>query len=177
MSNDEFKLIINFIGDKDNGSFKGYKIFDKIYDFNNNEIIFLNDSYKKKKYIEFQLILKNEKLNYPQSLFKFFIYKGINKVYCFIKDNMTNLLFDFCFFDKNVKFCFESLELKEINYLENDSRARIVLINPPANLFINDEVALLPLYMPSKLSEYTSFQISSLGSLLEKKKFYKRYFK
>jgi hypothetical protein len=163
MAKNEFKIIINFVGDKINGPFKGYKIFENIYNFNNNEIIFLNDSYKKKKYIEFQLILKNEKGEYPPSVFKFFIYIGINKVYCFIKDDMTNRLFDFCFLDKNVEFNYKSLELKDLNYLENDTRSRIVLINSPSIVKINDELVLVSSYLHSNLTKNTSFQISSLG--------------
>ena len=168
MSSNEFKLIINFIGDKSNGSFKGFKIFNKIYDFNNNEIIFKNNSYKKKKYIEFQLILKKERKNYHQSVFKFFIYIGTNKVYCFIMDYLSNQLFDFCLLDKNVKFSFLDMEFEDMNYLENDSRSRIVLINPPSVMTINDKSVSLPLYVPPALSEYTSFQISSLGCPYEK---------
>ena len=80
MSNNEFKLIIYFIGDTKNGFFKRYKIFENIYDFNNNEITFINDSYDKKKYIEFQLISENTQKKYPKPIFKFFIYIGINKV-------------------------------------------------------------------------------------------------
>ena len=158
MAKNEFKIIINFVGDKINGPFKGYKIFENIYNFNNNEIIFLNDSYKKKKYIEFQLILKNEKGEYPPSVFKFFIYIGINKVYCFIKDDMTNRLFDFCFLDKNVEFNYKSLELKDLNYLENDTRTRIFLINVPSTLKINSKKNLYS-YIPLNLSESNSAQI------------------
>ena len=169
MPNNEFKLLINFIGDKIKGPFRGFKIFKKIYDFNNNELTFINDSYRKKKYIEFQLVLKDEEKEYPQSVFKFFIYIGINKVYCFIKDDMSNQLFDFCLLDNNVKFNYRSMKLGDLNYLENDSRTRIVLINSPSSIKINDKLVSLPLYIPSKLSEYTSFQISSLGCPYEKK--------
>ena len=54
MAKNEFQIIINFVGDKINGPFKGYKIFENIYNFNN------------------------------------------------IKDDMTNRLFDFCFFGLSI---------------------------------------------------------------------------
>ena len=166
MSNNEFKLIIYFIGDTKNGFFKRYKIFENIYDFNNNEITFINDSYDKKKYIEFQLISENTQKKYPKPIFKFFIYIGINKVYCFIRDELSNHLFDFCFLDKKVKFEYDDVELKDLNYLENDSRIRIVLINPPSDMNINDEFVSLPSYIPNTLTKFSSFQISSFDCSL-----------
>ena len=57
------KLILNFIGDKEKSIFSGYKVLDKIYDFDTNEIIIpdkLFGLFKEKKLIEFQLILNEE---------------------------------------------------------------------------------------------------------------------
>ena len=166
----EFKLTIYFIGDKTNTPFSGYKIFEKIYDFDTNEIKFskgINDSFKDKKMIDFQLILKKEAIEELPPVFHFFLYKGINIVYCFIMDDLTNLLFDYCFLDKNATVSYKNIVLKEFNYLENDSRSRIKLINSPPKIKINNIFHSLPAYVPQKLIKFSSFQIASFDASFE----------
>ena len=160
MEDNHAKLLLYFLGK--NILFSGYKVLEKIYDFNTTEITLPDEifgTYKEKTIIDFQLILKDDTLeNNP--CFNFYVYFGINKAYCFIY-NINQMLFDICCIDKNITIYYGKNELKEFNYLENDSRARIVLINSPSILNINNININLASYITNKLvKSNNSFQIS-----------------
>ena len=85
--NDHSKLILFFIGNKKNTIFNGFKILQKTYDFETTEITISNsifNPWKEKKIIDIQLILKEDEKEDEPTSFQFYIYFGINKVYCFI---------------------------------------------------------------------------------------------
>ena len=165
MENDHSKLILFFIGNKKNTIFNGFKILQKTYDFETTEITIPNSILnlgKEKKIIDFQLTLKeNEREDDPIS-FQFYIYFGINKIYCFI-DQVSQASFDICCLNKRVGVYYGKTELTEFNYLENDSRSRIVLINAPSTIKINRTKNLYS-YIPLNLSENNSVQVSFFDS-------------
>jgi len=53
----------------------------------------------RKKIIDFQLILKEDENEDGPTCFLFYIYIGINKVYCFI-NQISQASFDICCLDK-----------------------------------------------------------------------------
>ena len=159
MKNNYAKLIIYFLGNK--GLFTGFKCLGKTYDLKTKEIEFSNDLFpygKEKKLIDFQLIQKGNIIK-KDLCFKFHIFRGINKCYCFL-DNENGITFDICSIDKNFKISYEQNELNEFNYLENDPRIRIILINSPARLDINNKKQSLFPCIPNDLFEYNSFELS-----------------
>ena len=160
MENEPSKLILFFIGNKKNTIFNGFKILQKTYDFETTEITIPNNIFsprKEKKIIDFQLILKEDENEDGPIIFQFYIYIGINKVYCFI-NQISQASFDICCLDKKVRVDYGKTELTEFNYLENDARSRIVLINVPSTLKINTTKNLYS-YIPLNLSESNSVQI------------------
>ena len=165
MENDHSKLILFFIGNKKNTIFKCFKILEKTYDFETNEITIPNsifNPWKEKKIIDFQLILKEDEKEDEPTSFQFYIYFGINKVYCFI-NQISEVTFDICCLDKKVRVYNRKTELTEFNNLENDTRSRIVLINAPSTLKINSTKRLYS-YIPLNFSESNSVLISFFDS-------------
>ena len=163
------KLILNFIGNKAKSIFSGYKFLDKIYDFETSELMIpdkLFEPLKEKKLLEFQLILKEEfkiEGEAPFPPYQFYIYYGINKAYCFI-DNIGKATFDICCLDEQIKVSDDFIILDEFNYLENDARSRIVLINTPITVSINERkniYSFIPFNMDNNIS---SVQIAFFDS-------------
>ena len=165
MEDNYSKLILYFIGNKKNTIFNGFKIFQKTYDFETTEIIIPNSIFQpwnEKKIIDFQLILKEDENEDGPTCFQIYIYIGINKVYCFI-NQISQSSFDICCLDKKVRIFYGKTELTEFNYLENDTRSRIVLINAPSTIKINSTKNLYS-YIPLNLSENNSVQIAFFDS-------------
>ena len=159
MKNNSTKLIIYFLGNK--GLFTGFKCLGNTYDLKIKEIEFSNDLFprgKGKKLIDFQLIKRGNIIK-QDLCFKFHIFKGVNKGYCFL-DNEDGITFDICSLDKNFKISYQQNELKEFNYIENDPRVRIILINSPSRLDINNKKQSLFPCVPKELFEYNSFELS-----------------
>ena len=162
MEANKSKLLFNFIGK--NNIFAEYKIFGNIHNFNKTEITIPDGFFgknKEKRILEFTLIPKNNTVN-KELIFYLYVYFGTNKLYCFL-ESKSELLYDICFLDKKIIVNYENLELKEINTLENDSRSRIVLINSPYKLKVNNlNLDLKLIYLPSELYELNnnSFQIA-----------------
>ena len=165
MEDTHSKLILFFIGNKKNTIFNGFKILQKTYDFETTEITIPNsifNPWKEKKIIDFQLILKEDENEEGPTSFQIYIYIGINKIYCFI-NQISQASFDICCLDKKVGVYYGKTELTEFNYLENDTRSRIVLINAPSTIKINSTKNLYS-YIPLNLSESNSVQISFFDS-------------
>ena len=141
---------------------------DTIYDFKKTEIAIPNSFFgpwKDKKIIDFQLILKddkNEEIINEFNLIYFHIFIGINKVYCFISQDFGKS-FDICCLNEKIRVYYRKMELKEFNYLENDTRARIVLINAPLKIEINNTTDLYS-YVPLNFSKINSIQIAFFDS-------------
>ena len=114
MEDKYFKLILSFIGVKSTSFFKGYKILNEIYTFENNviNIPFNNsESFEEKKIIDFQLLFK-ENINKKSKCFSISLYIGINKAYCFI-DQQWMSSYDICCLDKKVRITYYEMELNE----------------------------------------------------------------
>ena len=112
---------------------------------------------KERKTITFKLI-KNA---YPPKtkIFKFNIYYGINKAYCFLDIiKFTLELFEICFY-KPAKIKYNEEFLTETDSFENDSRTRIVLINSPLILTIDDALFRLEKFIPEGCNE-NSFEVA-----------------
>ena len=162
------KLILNFIGDKNNSIFKGYKVLEQFYTFDKTSIDIedkIFGPYKEKKLVDFKLIYDEKCEEFFDSLtFKLYLYFGTNKVYCFI-NNENLYLFDICCLDKNFTFKYKNIELKEINY-SDDSRIRIVLINSVGQCYINNKLTILSSLTPETDPVSNSIQISYFDSSL-----------
>ena len=167
MEVDNSKLILYFIGNKKTSIFKGYKIFKKIYDFETSEIIIPDNIFeplKEKKIIEFQLLLNEnsgEPFNYLPP-FQFYVYFGENKAYCFI-NQISQMTYDICCLDEQIKVNYGDLNLNEFNYLKNDARSRIILINAPSIVSINNSYKINS-FIPMSMSNSTSVQIAFFDS-------------
>ena len=112
---------------------------------------------KDKQIIEFILYGENNKDNY---IYKFNLYYGANKAYCFLIP-YTKYLFELYFKDsKNVQY--KDLLLKETDYFDNDSRRRMILINAPILMSIEGSYAYLHEYIPIKIrkEEENSYKVS-----------------
>ena len=128
------KLIITFIKGEQNNPFKSFNFLKKDYpiiDNKNEENIDIidDDIFEKDKesqIVEFKLLSKKDD-NY--FIYKFNLYYGVNRAYCFLI-NYTKFLFELCF-RENKNVIFRDLILKETDYFDNDSRRRMILINAP----------------------------------------------
>lgn len=162
MENKCFKLILSFIGDKSTSIFKGYKISNEIYNFEKNVINIpfnSSDAFEEKKIIDFQLLFKKN-INKQSQCYRIPLYIGINKAYCFI-DQQWWSTYDICCLDKRVRIIYDKMELNELNYLENDTRTRIILINASPFVQINGTIYLYS-YIPfnEKMQNENSFQLA-----------------
>ena len=161
-------LELLFIGDIKSSIFSGYRTLDKIFDFKTTKITIPNGffgTYKEKKMIEFQLLFKedeNKKIIIQPKSFYFYIFVGKNKAYCFIDHDSENL-FDICCLDEKVGVYYKDMELNEFNYLEDDTRSRIILINTPSKVKINNDKKIYT-FIPYDLPEDNSIQISFFDS-------------
>ena len=157
------KIKFQFIGK--NNIFAQYKIFGKEHDFNEKDIEIPEDVFAKdqgKKVVEFRLKPKSDKKD-DEFCFYLYIYFGINKVYCFI-DQKKGKLYDICFLDtkiSSIEYDEFNLDLEYINKMTDDSRSRIVFINCPLEIVINQiETGLSNYIPPSLFKSNKSFQIS-----------------
>ena len=157
------KIKFQFIGK--NNIFAQYKIFGKEHDFNEKDIEIPEDIFIKdqgKKIVEFRLKPKSDKKD-DEFCFYLYIYFGINKVYCFI-DQKKGKLYDICFLDtkiSSIEYDEFNLDLEYINKMTDDSRSRIVFINCPLEIVINQiETGLSNYIPPSLFKSNKSFQIS-----------------
>ena len=103
--------------------------------------------------MDFQLILKEKSKKKPFQLYQFYTYFGINKAYCFI-EQIGGKTFDICCLDEQIKVSDEDIILNEFNYLENDTRSRIVLINAPMTVLINKSKQIYS-FIPFSIYENT----------------------
>ena len=125
-------------------------MFRKKYEIGNKEIIIPDELFTKEKQkivVDFQLITKA-----PNSIifnFQIALNFGITKAYCFL-DEKSKELYDICYMEKNTKFYHADtkIELKEINSLEDESMFRIILINAPIEIIINDSLFQLKSFIP-----------------------------
>ena len=157
------KIRFQFIGK--NNIFTQYKIFGEEHDFNKTDIEIPEDLFTKdkgKKVVEFRLKPKSDKKD-DELCFYFYIYFGINKVYCFV-DQKNGKLYDICFLDTKIsslEYDELNLDLEYINKMTDDSRSSIVFINCCHKIVINQIETELSNYIPPSLSKSNkSFQIS-----------------
>ena len=89
---------------------------------------------KEKILIDFELTSRTQSQNIK---FKFNAYYGTNRAYCFLSSfKHTNQLYEFYFYEP-IKVMCEDIELKETDSFDDDSRTRMILINPPNNIIFN----------------------------------------
>ena len=131
------KLIITLIKKEEEEFFNSCEILNSLYNFDKitdgKLIIDIPDEKfgisKEKIIIEFKLISKSE-LN----IFNLNIYYGINKAYCFLSSHKhITQLYEFYFY-KPIKVEYKDGQLTETDSFEDDSRSRMILINPPLNI-------------------------------------------
>ena len=132
------KIIITLI--KKDMSFESCEILNTIYNLNDlpNDKLIIDvpdkkfDESKEKIIIEIKLISK-----FISKKFNFNVYYGINKAYCFLSLFGNSFqLYEFYFY-KQVKVEYEDGELTETDSFENDSRSRMILINPPNDIIFD----------------------------------------
>ena len=161
------KLVLNII--RNNIFFESCKILGTIYNFNeilNDQVIIdipdtVFDKSKEKKIIPFTLITSNEKLSKSLS-YKFNIYYGINKAYCFLALINSLQLYELCLYQP-ATIEYEEGKLPERDYFESDSRTRIILINSPNLIKINEVSFDIKEFKPKVKSIYeseNSFEVS-----------------
>ena len=160
------KLKLIFIGDIESSIFNGFMTLGNSYDFKTSEIVIPDElfkSQKEKAIIDFQLILKEkEKIKSTPELFHLSVFNGLNKAYCFIT-LISEFSFDICCLDEKIEVQYENMKLDQFNYLENDTRTRIILINTPKGIRINNFYKPSS-FQPPALSNYNSLQISFFDS-------------
>ena len=163
------KLKLIFIGEIESSMFSGFMTLDESYDFSTTEIIIPDELFKPQKekaIISFQLILKDtEKIKIKPELFHFNVFNGLNIAYCFITF-LSEILFDICCLGEKVKVFNKNMELDQFNYLENDTRSRIILINAPQGIRLN-KIYKPTLLIPLDMSDYNSIQISLFDSSIK----------
>ena len=154
------QLVLTII--RNNMFFESCKIFGVKFNFNeilNDQVIIdipdtVFDKSKEKKIIPFTLISSNEKLSKSLS-YKFNIYYGINKAYCFLALINSLQLYELCFYQP-VIIEYEEGKLPERDYFESDSRTRIILINSPNLIIINEVSFDIKEFKPKVKSIYES---------------------
>ena len=140
METKEVKLVLTIV--KKEIYFGSCEVFGSIYDLKTDENVtiaipnYLFAESKEKKTIKFKLIRDSDSTKFI--VFKFNIYYGINKAYCFLDSfGLTLKLFEICFY-KPTKIKYEENILTETDSFEKDSRTRIILINPPQYFYFDD---------------------------------------
>ena len=127
---------------KKNIYFESCELFGSIYNLKTAEKLsidipeYIFAKSKERKIIQFKLKRDTE----PSLIliFKFNVYYGINKAYCFLDlMDFTLKLYEICFY-KQVEIKYENEILKETDSFEDDSRTRIILINSPESLLLNN---------------------------------------
>ena len=123
--------------------FESCEILNSFYNFkeidNDKLIINVQDENffksKEKIIIEIKLISK-----YKSIKFNFNVYYGINKAYCFhsLFENSTQL-YEFYFYNQ-IKVEYKDGKLTETDSFENDSRSRMILINAPPNIKLDENI-------------------------------------
>ena len=88
-------------------------------------------------------------------------------VYCFLNID-DGCLFDFICLDNNFTMKYKTNLLDKINSIDNGHRSRIILINAPQEIIINEDIERISNFIPGILSEkskkYKSFQVSVFDS-------------
>ena len=161
-------LLITFIREESQKNpFKSINFLNKNYIIDDNQNILKienisNDIFgkdKEKQIVEFILCGKNNKDNY---IYKFNLYYGVNKAYCFLI-GYTKYLFEL-YFKENKSVQYGNLVLKTTDYFDNDSRRRMILINAPMLMSIVGSYQYLHEYIPIKIrkenKEENSFKVS-----------------
>ena len=91
---------------------------------------------KERKVIKFKLM--KDTSSDEVEIYKFNVYYGINKAYCFLDlKKCTFNLYEICFY-KTVQIKYNEELLTEKDFFDNDSRSRIILINSPNSLYFDD---------------------------------------
>ena len=161
MESKEVKLVLTIL--KNEIYFDSCEVFGFIYNLEKLQKLIIDipkyvfAESKERKTITFKLI-KNA---YPPKaeIFKFNIYYGINKAYCFLDSyKFTIKLFEICFY-KPAKIKYNEELLTETDYFENDSRTRIVLINSPLSLSIDDALFTMENFKVKGCNE-NSFEVA-----------------
>ena len=153
--------------------FESCEVFNSIYSLKTAEKITIDipeyvfAKSKERKIIQFKL--KRDTEPSLTLLFKFNVYYGINKAYCFL-DPMpfTSELYEICFY-KKVVIKYEKEILIETDSFEDDSRTRIILINSPRSLFFNNTTYALGKLKINNFLEENSFEVALFNTS-------KRYF-
>lgn len=154
------KLSINFLKKKDRMYYKSIIIFNKKYDIGSTslKVDIPNELFKntrEKKIINITLI--PEDLSIKPFEYKFNIFYGNNKAYCFLSEE-KELLVEYNYLG-NEEIIYENQVLKE--YDGNGLVKRLVLINSPPELKISNKI--LNLWAPVTVDEFkdfNSFEIS-----------------
>ena len=158
------KLIITLI--KKETLFDSFEILNSFYYFNkittDNLIIDIPDEKfgisKEKIIIEIKLISKSE-----FNIFNLNVYYGINKAYFFLSPiNHITQLYEFYFY-KPIKVEYKDGQLTETDSFEDDSRSRMILINPPYNIVFDEITFETSEFKPiknTKIDSDNSFEVA-----------------
>ena len=140
MEKSKAKLVLNII--KKKIYFEYCEIFGSIYSLKEPKTLtidipeYIFRKSKERKVIKFKLM---KDTSYDEvEIYKFNVYYGINKAYCFLDlKKCTFNLYEICFY-KPVQIKYNEELLTEKDSFDNDSRSRIILINSPNSLYFND---------------------------------------
>ena len=139
--------------------FYSCQILKSLYKFDeipNNELIInipgdMFDASKEKIIIEIKLNSKSESI-----IFNFNAYYGINKAYCFLSPVKHTFELYELYFYKPIKVKYKNIELTETDSFENDSRSRMILINPPKNIIFDEITFKIEKFQPNEDSNIDS---------------------
>ena len=139
--------------------FYSCQILKSLYKFDeipNNELIInipgdMFDASKEKIIIEIKLNSKSESI-----IFNFNAYYGINKAYCFLSPFKHTFELYELYFYKPIKVKYKNIELTETDSFENDSRSRMILINPPKNIIFDEITFKIEKFQPNEDSNIDS---------------------
>ena len=149
---------------KKNIYFESCEIFDSIQSLKTAEKLIIDipeyifAKSKERKIIQFKL--KRDAEPSLTLIFKFNIYYGINKAYCFLDlIDFTFELYEICFY-KPVEIKYKKESLIETDSFEDDSRTRIILINSPKSLCFNNTIYSLDKFKINNYLEENSFEVA-----------------
>ena len=162
------KLIFNFLGK--NYFFSGFEVFGEFHTFNDKEIKIPESQFKPENdrlLIDLKLkLIENEDLN--NTHYCFYAPFGITKVNCFLNID-DGCLFDFICLNNNFTMKYKNNLEIIINSIDNGHRSRIILLNAPQEIIINDEIVRISKFIPEMLNDdFKSFQLSIFDSKFQK---------
>ena len=166
------ELIINFLPVETKYCFTSIKILQNTYKISLDnkplKIIFNEQIFGKEKekiIIEIELI---SEFNNNILKFNYNIYYGLNKAYCLLdipKEKNKRCLAEICFYNENIELYVKDIKLDQKDYFDDSNRKRITLINIDKNEEIDKNNKNISDYIPYKIRNNSSFQISIFNFL------------